>query len=119
MHELRELTGLPAGANTNGTPQIFMDSSEHICDEDIAQITLANGIVIDAGQYGHEPSLFRTVVCAPCGHWHVIESSLAKDTEDMVADIVRLAHKYDGGWYADVAILMGSECDESACYGNN
>lgn len=101
-----ELVGLPPTA-TIYSVNICENSEDHIHDQDMAWIQLANGIHIDAGQYG-TPPFFRVVVVPPDCEWEPVEESLCRTTQEVAAEFVRLANKYDDEWYATLAKRLGT-----------
>lgn len=96
-----QLVGLPEGTNVMWN-NLCINSDDHIHDQDITWIKLSTGVCIDAGQYG-TPSFFKVVVVAGGDNWDEVEEIICRTTQEVAAEVVRLAHKYTDPWYAAVA----------------
>ncbi len=109
MEEI-ELVGLPKDCVVYWS-HLYVDTSQHICDEDITYIKLSNGITIDAGQYG-DPSFFKVVVVPVNDNgWIEIESVICRTTQEVAFAIVKLANKYMDEWYVNIANSFGTKND--------
>jgi hypothetical protein len=97
-----ELVGLPEDCFVYWS-ELYENTEDHICDEDITYIKLSNGIIIDAGQYG-DLSFFKVEVVSDVEGWDVFESVVCRTTQEVAIEIVRLANKYMDEWYSNVFI---------------
>lgn len=96
-----KLVGLPHDCHAGRIEvKIEEDGMYH---EDIFQITLKNGIVVDAGQYGIN-KFFNVMVISKSDWNHPVESCICKTIQDMADTTVKLANKYNEEWYGQIAL---------------
>lgn len=101
-----KLVGLPSTCSVVWS-HLYENSDHHINDEDIVWINLNNGIMIDAGQYGKDPSFFKVEVVPENDEWESLETSICKTTSEVASEITRLANKFSDKWYANILKSIG------------